>query len=54
VGASIGESYRLAQSLGINGTPSYVLKDEVVVGAVGYDNLKSKIESVRACGSTTC
>ncbi|MCX5515200.1 disulfide bond formation protein DsbA [Kaistia algarum] len=54
IGATINESYTLAQSLGINGTPSYVVKDEVVVGAVGYDTLKGKIESVRACGSTSC
>jgi len=52
--ATISESYMLAQSLGINGTPSYVVQDELVVGAVGYDNLKSKIEAVRACGSATC
>jgi protein-disulfide isomerase len=54
VGATINESYTLAQSLGINGTPSYVVQDEVVVGAVGYDTLKSKIKSVRECGATSC
>lgn len=54
VGATINESYTLAQSLGINGTPSYVVQSDVVVGAVGYDNLKSKIKSVRACGSIAC
>lgn len=54
IGQTISESYGLAQQLGINGTPSYVLKNEVVVGAVGYDTLKGKIDSVRACGSTTC
>jgi protein-disulfide isomerase len=54
VAATINESYSLAQALGINGTPSYVLQNDVVVGAVGYDALKEKIKSVRACGSVTC
>lgn len=54
VAATINESYGLAQALGINGTPSYVLQNDVVVGAVGYDALKEKIKSVRACGSVTC
>ncbi|ODT13764.1 MAG: disulfide bond formation protein DsbA [Kaistia sp. SCN 65-12] len=54
VGATINESYALAQALGINGTPSYVLQNDVVVGAVGYDTLKEKIKSVRECGSTSC
>jgi protein-disulfide isomerase len=54
IGATINESYGLAQALGINGTPSYVLQNDVVIGAVGYDTLKGKIKSVRACGSTTC
>jgi protein-disulfide isomerase len=54
VGATINESYALAQALGINGTPSYVLKDDVVIGAVGYDALKEKIKSVRECGAVSC
>ncbi|WP_018184414.1 DsbA family protein [Kaistia granuli] len=54
VAATINESYGLASALGINGTPSYVLQDDVVVGAVGYDTLKEKIKSVRDCGSASC
>lgn len=54
VAEAINESYELAKVLGIDGTPSYILKDDVVVGAVGYDALKSKIEAVRACGRTSC
>ncbi|MGC1448101.1 MAG: DsbA family protein, partial [Xanthobacteraceae bacterium] len=27
----------------VNGTPSYVIGDEVVVGAVGLDELKAKL-----------
>jgi protein-disulfide isomerase len=54
VGKTIEEVYAMANSLGLTGTPSYVVGDEVVVGAVGFDELKSKIESIRACGSTVC
>ena len=35
--AGIEESTRLAKALGINGTPAYVVGQEVVIGAVGYD-----------------
>ena len=44
----------MADSLQINGTPSFVVGDEVVVGAVGYDQLKGKIDSVHKCGHATC
>ncbi len=54
VGKNIDEVYALANTLGLTGTPSYVIGDEVVVGAVGYDALKAKIDSVRACGATAC
>ncbi|MET0259366.1 MAG: DsbA family protein [Methylobacterium sp.] len=54
VRAALDESGRLAGALGINGTPSYVIGDEVVAGAVGADTLASKIGNVRTCGSATC
>lgn len=46
----------LANDLGMNGTPSYVIGDEVIFGALGYDVLKAKIEKLRSCGgkTTTC
>ncbi len=52
--AIIQQSYQLAEGLGISGTPSYVIGDEVVFGAVGFDQLEKKVANVRACGSTTC
>ena len=36
-----------------NGTPSYVIGKQVVIGAVGLDNLREKIGVVR-CGKATC
>lgn len=42
---SITEVYGLAEGLGITGTPSYVVGDKVVFGAVGYDQLKQELAS---------
>lgn len=54
VSAVIEESYMLADALGLTGTPSYVLGNEVIVGAIGYDSLRGMIDSIRACGLTLC
>jgi len=43
VKATIDEDMKLADALGVNGTPSYVIGNEVVVGAIGLDGLKAKI-----------
>ena len=51
---TIEESYRLADALQLTGTPGYVLADEVIPGFVPVDTLKTKIEEIRSCGSTTC
>ena len=52
--ATIEEVYMLADSLGMSGTPSYVIGQEVVFGAAGYDVLKSKIKIARDCTTATC
>jgi protein-disulfide isomerase len=44
---TIDENMKLADALGVSGTPSYVVGDDVVVGAVGLDELKEKIKSER-------
>ncbi len=53
VKAQIEESFRLAEALGLNGTPSYVVGSDVVIGAVGLDMLKEKVNTAR-CGKATC
>ena len=53
VKATLDENLRLAAPLGINGTPSYVIGKELIVGAVGIDALKEKINVAR-CGRPTC
>jgi protein-disulfide isomerase len=47
------QDFKLAESLGLNGTPSYVIGDEVVIGAVGLAGLQEKINTAR-CGKPTC
>jgi protein-disulfide isomerase len=53
VKATIEENFKLAEAMGMNGTPSYVIGKQVVVGAVGLDGLKEKISLAR-CGKETC
>ena len=53
VKATIEENFKLAESMGMNGTPSYVIGKQVVVGAIGLDGLKEKI-GVARCGKATC
>lgn len=52
--AALQESYDLAGQLGISGTPTFILGDEIIPGAVGLEVLRQKIANVRACGSTIC
>jgi protein-disulfide isomerase len=53
VKATIEENFKLAEDMGLNGTPSYVIGKQVVVGAVGLEGLKEKIGIAR-CGKATC
>ena len=53
VKATLEENLKLAEAMGMNGTPSYVIGKQVVIGAVGVDNLKEKIGIAR-CGKATC
>jgi protein-disulfide isomerase len=53
VKATIEENFKLAEDMGLNGTPSYVIGKQIVVGAVGLDGLKEKIGIAR-CGKAQC
>ena len=54
VRAGIEQNMQLADSLALTGTPTYVVGSEVVVGAVGYDQLKNKVDNLLKCGKATC
>jgi len=45
--ASLEETLKLGEQLGLNGTPSYIVGSDVVVGAVGLDALRGKITTAR-------
>lgn len=53
VRATIEENFKLAEAMGMNGTPSYVIGKQVVIGAIGLEGLKEKI-GVARCGRATC
>jgi len=53
VKATLAESFKMAEAIGLNGTPSYVIGNEVVIGAVGLATLKEKVNTAR-CGKATC
>ncbi|MCA1403094.1 DsbA family protein [Ensifer sp. IC3342] len=52
--SAVREAYSLANELGITGTPSYVIGNEAVFGAVGADEISTKVENMRSCGKTIC
>lgn len=51
---TINAVYGLATRLGLTGTPTFVIGDQVIVGAVGYEALRSKIQAMRTCGAPDC
>jgi protein-disulfide isomerase len=46
----LGRNYELARALNASGTPTFVVGDQVLQGAVGYDRLKAAIAEARAGG----
>jgi protein-disulfide isomerase len=50
---SLEEVFKLAEALNINGTPTYVVGNQVVVGAVGLEKLREAVNTTR-CGKTSC
>jgi protein-disulfide isomerase len=50
IGQRIDTNLRLAQALGIQGTPAYVVGDEILPGAVGLEDLRAAIARLRQAG----
>ena len=46
--AEIQKNLNLGRTLGLTGTPSYIIGDRILSGAVGYDELKKAIAQARA------
>jgi protein-disulfide isomerase len=53
VKTTLAESFKIAEAIGLNGTPSYVIGNEAVIGAVGLATLKERVNMAR-CGKATC
>ena len=47
IDSDLRNNYELAQSLGISGTPAFIIGDELVPGAVDFDTLKNLINQAR-------
>lgn len=54
VSKTIQTSYEIAKALNITGTPSYIIGNEIIPGAIGLDELRRRIANMRACGETEC
>jgi protein-disulfide isomerase len=54
INAAFAKNSEIANALNITGTPSYVIKDDVVFGAMGADVLTDKVNNVRKCQKTAC
>ncbi|UJW86283.1 DsbA family protein [Devosia sp. SL43] len=54
VSETIQTSYEIAKALNITGTPTYIIGNEIIPGAIGLDELRARIANMRACGKTEC
>jgi protein-disulfide isomerase len=54
VAETIQTSYEIAKALNITGTPTYIIGNEIIPGAIGIDELRGRIANMRACGQTQC
>jgi len=50
----IQNSYAIAQALNINGTPAFIIGNEIIPGAVELEGLQVRIENMRKCGKAQC
>jgi protein-disulfide isomerase len=54
IGATLEEVYGLANGLGLNGTPSYVVGTKLIPGAVGAARLEQEIRTARCTTTGKC
>jgi protein-disulfide isomerase len=54
VSNTIQTSYEIARELNITGTPTYIIGNEVIPGAIGIDELRDRIANMRECGESQC
>jgi len=49
----IRRNHGIAQALNINGTPAFIIADQIFPGAIGHEKLAEAVEKVRASGGCT-
>ncbi|HWU17928.1 MAG TPA: DsbA family protein [Devosia sp.] len=54
VSKAIQTSYEIAKALNITGTPTYIIGNEIIPGAIGIDELRARIANMRDCGEAQC
>jgi protein-disulfide isomerase len=54
VSGVIERNHQLAAALSVSGTPTYIIGDEIIPGAIGLEQLRLRIANMRACGKTMC
>lgn len=47
-------NYEIAQGLGITGTPTFIIGNEVIPGAASKAELARRVANMRECGATDC
>ena len=50
----LSETMQIGDALRLQGTPAYLIGNEVIFGAVGFDSLKQAVDSTRRCGKAQC
>jgi protein-disulfide isomerase len=50
----VDSTIRIADALKIGGTPTFVVGDSVIVGAVGKEPLSEAVSNIRTCGKAVC
>jgi protein-disulfide isomerase len=51
VSTTINEDMKLADAIGVDGTPSYVVGDQLIVGAIGFKDLQQKVAALENSGT---
>ena len=54
VSDALQRTYSIAQALGVSGTPTFIIGNDVIPGAVPKADLVRRIENRRACGASEC
>ncbi|MGN8550380.1 DsbA family protein [Bradyrhizobium sp. 13971] len=47
IDAILRENFSAAEALGVNGTPAFVIGDQIIVGAVGVDRMQSALSAAK-------